>query len=567
MVLVTIWKKFSKCSLLIALAFFSYVEPASALPSEPAIPVLNNIGIVPVQWQNPDATFRFKKFQERIEQLWPEIAKSAHRFNLIHQEVSAELWSTPDGRKQLVDTYELQGFVTIAVAVKPDVMTFTTRLLSPDLTTTYLHEVETVAKSWATTAIEEHLHERLQGLLFRMINRLPVDTNITSVQGAFVTLDKGLNQNMRIGQELVINRTFVTDTHPATGAWLKFKQSKLGQAKVIEAKSQSAIAQIQSMSYEGAIKVGDGAKIDELPSRIVFKRLDETPAFEYTNESDNPIIYPKPPVTTPKVIMPMPKTQMGQLPKIIPPKVANAEDSPEEQEVEPPEQEEPEDHEEPQFVASKDAPPNLNITGAVRMWSASGPAGIKVSASLPLWLLNSFQVKYGELLDETMGWEALGRLELGDTSNGSYGGFGAGGSFFYRLHLDAPSYLQLGGRLEFYSIGVSSERYGGEDVFKIVPYGKYIDRTYLDFLGSEIEYYGYLDYSPLASGKVGLRKAKQNVSGYSGWHLKVGASMVAPNPDIWWGTELMFGNESYKIDDGTLSLSDLAISLLVGMHI
>lgn len=561
---ISVLKKFNiNLIVLIIASLFSFISHSYGQTApKNRLPVFKNLGIIPVQWQASDQSTSFRKVKSKIQEYWLKTPSESGRFQLLNVEVSSELWSSPQGRAELVQQYEIHGFLSLTATVKHDIISFTTRLLSPTLEETYLHEVETVPLSWLMSTVDKNIHDRLKDLLFRMLNRLPIDTIVTSVQGNFLTFSSGTYQNLKIGDELIVRRARIQDIHPATGAWLNFQSHKLGRVKIIDVGHNASVAQITSQSYEGAIKVGDGAKIPHIPSRIRFKRLANNMKFSHTEHS-SPILYPP-------VKKPAPPKQVVKIPKDPPPTPVKTEEAPSSTEkiavTQPSDFEEELDNDSNnKFLGLFDY---LWAAAGLRLWNASGSNAVSVSSNLPVWLLNSFTMRLGQFMTEDIGWEALGNLDIGSTSKGSFIGFGAGARAFYRLRLHDNQGLgpdiDLGAMIKYQSLGVNGERYGGEDVLKIAPFLRYEEPIYISELEETLNLFAEFDYSPIALGQVGIRGSMHRVTTYQAWHVHIGGTLASQHPgDPEWGGLLMFGNESYEMSKHTLSISDLCLAAIV----
>ena len=558
------------------------LRPSEAVSNESRINILGTIGVIPVQWigleTNTHAINKAKAFTERA---WAEIPREAQRFRVVNQEVVSELWSSPTGRQNLVRDYEIDAFMALSGKIQADVVVFSCRLLSPDLERTFLYEAETLPLVWLFNAMDETIHDRLQNLAFRMLNRLPVDVSVTSVQGAYMTLSAGLQQNLKVGETLTFYRTRVAATHPVNGAWLRFNKSKVARARVVATQNTTSVAQILSLPFEGAVKIGDGARIPDTPSRLKFKRMLQKPDFKSAN-AGSPILYPAqkkfkkkknivdeelPEVTPP----PQEGENMANIGDSLAQKVSKGSESGDQEDDQEEDQEQKEDveHETPLSYEGSSRRRNgrgtfdyMVFDAGPRLWNASGSQGVSASASLPLWLFNNFRFQGGSYVGESLGWEVTGGLEFGSTGKGSYSGFSGGGRFFLVNDMGA-SFISYGLGLSYQSIGVSSERFGGLDMLKLTPYVHYQDKVMLEDLG-KISWFVEVDFTPeampLNSGKVGTRGAKRDVSAYSAWHLYLGAIVDEKPGDIELGGQAMFGSESFTMNDQSLSISDFYLA-------
>ena len=258
-----------------------------------SLPVLKTLGVVPVQVQHVmDFPLEWQSPLKYITGNFARIVRETQRFRVLNDEVVTDLWNSASGRKELVDRFEMDAFLALAVTPKADVIHFVIRLIAPDLAENYLVEEETVSQMWLATSEESVIEGFLKDLAFRLINRLPVDVFVTSLQGPYITLSGGENQNIFPGDMVTLYDTKITSIHPANGAWLSFSQKKLGKARIIETKHLASVAEITTLSYEGALFLGSGAKIDALNSRVRFHRSAEVPLFRTTDSAV--LITPKP---------------------------------------------------------------------------------------------------------------------------------------------------------------------------------------------------------------------------------------------------------------------------------
>src|SRR5690606_5585408 len=155
---------------------------------------------------------------------------------------------------------------------KHDIATLELKLLSPEMKV-LLAESETLAAASLRQGDRRELAAKVEALVFRLFNRLPADMSVTSIQGRYVTLSGGENQNVKLDDEIVIERSYVASVHPADGTWMTFKKQEIGRARVVDVKSQTAVARLTKLTYEGSVEVGDGVKSQAIAGRAKFKRL------------------------------------------------------------------------------------------------------------------------------------------------------------------------------------------------------------------------------------------------------------------------------------------------------
>src|SRR5690606_30299549 len=135
-----------------------------------------------------------------------------------------------------------------------DAATLELKLLSPELKV-LLSENETFGAAALRQGDRAALGERVKSLVYRLFNRLPADMTVTSIQGRFVTLSGGENQNVHVNDELVIERSFIATVHPADGTWMTFKKQEVGRATVVDVKAQTAVARLTRLTYDDAVQV------------------------------------------------------------------------------------------------------------------------------------------------------------------------------------------------------------------------------------------------------------------------------------------------------------------------
>lgn len=221
---------------------------------------------------------RMSSFIRSIESGFPDVVKASKRFRIMDDELSLEARRDSKARAQLVDQFEVDAFFTLEVASRGDTIDLTARLLSPTLKI-LLQESESVDLVAMAAADAAVVRKVLEPLVFRMVNRIPYDAKVLSIQGRFVVLSGGSEQGVVVGDKVEIEDTRVNGRHPATGAWTKFTTRRLGEGKVIELKDRTAIAQLLTQSSPGAIRVGHTVKLSRLASRARFARESDGPRY------------------------------------------------------------------------------------------------------------------------------------------------------------------------------------------------------------------------------------------------------------------------------------------------
>ena len=251
-----------------------------------SLPILKTIGVIPVQVQHTmDFPLEWNKPIAFISESFSNVVRNTQRFRVLNDDVVADLWKNQAGRKDLATRFEMDAFVALTITPRDDVVRFVMRLIAPDLSENYLVEEDSISQVWLATAEDEVIENYLKDLTFRLINRIPIDVFVTSLQGPYITLSGGENQNIFPGDTITLFDTKITAVHPANGSWISYAQKRLGKARIIESKKLASVAEITSLSYEGAISLGSGAKIDALNSRIRFHRAAAQPEFRSNKAS------------------------------------------------------------------------------------------------------------------------------------------------------------------------------------------------------------------------------------------------------------------------------------------
>ncbi len=520
-------------------------SPRKASP----LPVLHYAGVIPVQWEKDEVWQDLGHVQKSIDSEFSGAVHDSKRFIIVNDELVKSLWKTPAGRKELETDYELSAFANLDVSARGDMVVLTTRLLSPRLETR-LQESDVIKRKWLVEASKDQTSAKLRDLVQRMINRLPLDAHITSVNGSYLTISAGTEQGIKSGEKFDVLSAAVESLHPANGSWLSFGTAKTGTAEIIEVKSQSSIAKITSLSYENAIKPGDGIRIDDISSRSRFARAEEAQTMASASDQGSAIIEPagsKPAIShTIPAQLPAEKTVATDVP-------AKAEEhSPSETAV---------------AEAPKDAPPATDDFTAkimpkgsemrtylgLKMWSISGSSS--ADASLPVWLVNSAGAdifrKFSDTIDFNYG------LDLG------YGPTGKGSFFGYNLHSGARWHMYLKdilpGADDVYfgllagmaSYSISGETSGGYDTTMIRLTAGVHGWARPDFIGEKIEWTGEFFYPLYYSGQFGVKGKYKDIQSGSSLAFRVGGYFGSRTPETWqYGAAFDYESSSWALTNG-----------------
>lgn len=548
-------------SLLITwLTLLGFVNGGSAkADSDPKpAPAIKYAGILPVYWQGDSSPAMARKKSD-IDEAFPKIIRESKRFAFLGDSIVQDNWSSAEGRKKLREEFELDAFLNLNITEQGDIALFTARLLSPELEN-YVSESDRIPLSWINAASKEDLTNKIRDLSFRVLNRYPIDVFVTSLQGRFLTLSAGKDQNVLEGDELDFADFTIKSQHPVDGTWLEFSSRPLGKARVVESKAQSSIAQITSLTAENAIRLGSGARVANIASRRNFRTPPKTEDVFITNEN-SPI------VSAPGQTPPKPKVE-----KAAPPKAVEPPPSRDEETMQPPM------HPAAQGGASEPVQDNENTSSDwpqelknVRFsientnWSYGGAA--KASSATPAILVNQVGGYLEFELDTqtTTMWDL--HLTAGSTKKGAYSGGTVGGEYLMSITsataiIPSLDRLLLGLRGEVTTLGVSKETFGGRDSAHIMPV-VHAQGTY--HVVDIVETFNY-DVSakiiPLNFGSAGVKGKTQALGSSMGLDIEAQVLHVNKGETVEWGGLLGYRNVSYDLPKKTLDETGFRIGLV-----
>jgi hypothetical protein len=561
-------KKFKAIRLVFGMAF-AVLSTAGMAKSQ--LPLLHNVGIVPVQWEGVgDDEGMMGDILDRVKESFPKVVRDSQRFSFLNDDLVASLWNSPEGRLDLAKQYELQGFASLTANIQGDTASFVARLISPELTI-YMSESERTPISWLTSASKADIDEKMKDLVFRLFNRLPIDMSVTSVQGEFVTLSGGEKQGVRVNDVVDVVRPFISGVHPADGTWVMFNNMKLGTAKIVDVKNRTAVARLEKLSFDNAVQVGDGVKSKDIAGRARFKRTAEAPELKDAGGSTilTPLYDGKPVkkseyeqnVSVPKL---KESAKPEARPTATPVAVQNesiagdtqAELSPEEE----PTAERSSASQLPFLESLAAIFTKVSAEAGPRLWNASGAGS--ASSALPLWIFNHFGLNVAGEIMEQVGFEAGGYAEFGPANSGSYTGFGGVGRVVYTMPTSSVPFVKAlrgGALVNADSRSAPDASYGGNDLFSFGPFGGV--EGIVPVAGSKIDWGADLNIYLLSFGRVGVNGSFANVSSGFGMGLKLDGYLVGQPKSIEWGAGLRFGNQNVGFPGGTVTISDTMLLL------
>jgi hypothetical protein len=540
----------------------SWAAEASPKKSAP-FPVLNYAGVIPVQWAKDDSWQDLGAARKMIEQEFPSAVKDSRRFSMLNDELVASMWRSPAGRKELETDYELNAFLSLDVTARGDMVILTTRLLSPRLETR-LQESDVIARRWFLETTRDQAAARLTDLVQRMINRLPVDISVTSVSGGYVTFSGGEEQGIKAGQKFDVLASQISALHPANGSWMSFASFKTGTVEIIELKSRSSIGRIVSLTHDGAIKPGQGIRVEDISGRNRFARTEEVapeqdsaPAQAATTSAAK---------ETPKSQETQPSGKPADQKLEV---AATHNPSADDKKPEPP----------------KDAPPptdnftaklmpkgsELRTWVGMRMWSISGSAS--ASAGLPLWIMNSGGAdifrKFSDTIDYNYGLD----LGYGPTKAGSFLGYNLHGGGRWHMYmkdvLPGADDVYFGLLTSLASTSVSGETSGGYSMNMLRLIIGVHGWAKPDFIGDKVEWTGELYYPLYYSGEFGVKGSYRAITSGSSLAFRIGGYVGNRPSDGWqYGAAFDYEGNSWSLEKGkTANFSVIGLSLLARRNI
>lgn len=529
------------------------------------LPIIQNVGVIPVQWDNPDeASFAFPEAKSLADSEFSNAIRASRKFRVVNDALVASQWKDAETRRELVESQELNAFFSLQVQLKSDVVVFIARLLSPSMET-YLLESSSTNRFEFKTASRGKVIGMIENLIFKMLNRIPVDAHVTSLQGRFVTISGGQLRGVEIGDRIEIVRPFIISRHPANGSWMKINTKKLGHATVVEVKTYTSVAKLEDMIAEDAIRVGDGMLVPKIKSRAKFRG-------ERLGQARNPGRVNSPVVVNPmypgdtKVKPVLPKKGDPQPAQQVNPTQQSGNQNVAEGGAEDPVVSD-DGFVSPGTDDLKDIVDMLVDYGrgaaGMRLWSYGGSA--KASAAFPLILVNHGRITFGKRMMKDIIIEASGNVNFGTTEKGSFFGFGGGARAFMTRPMKGYKNWRAGAEGQFNSMAVTSETFGGGDV---VTGGGFVgvDGPFR-LEESQIRYYAEFALFPINLGQMGAGGTKRSIQSSFQWRLTLaGTFELTPEEQRakeWaWGGQMEIDNYTYSLDGGK-SLSGSSVNFLV----
>ena len=532
---------------------------------EARLPIIQNVGVIPVQWEGSASTV---PNNDTIEQVFPTAVRSTHRFRVLGDDLVSGLWQTERGRSELRDQYEAQALMGLTVNQRDGVVSLTARLMDPALKTELL-ETETITTGWLADAKPQQIADKLESLTYRIINRLPVDVAVTSVQGQFLTLSGGTEQNIAIGDHVDLVRSNIKSLHPANGTWLEFQIKPLGTAQIVDAKSTTSVARITKQTYDNAIEVSDGARISAIASRVKFARLAANSGLKDAGRQDTVIVTP--------LYVP----GAAPIAKTVGNKLAENETGSAPEQSEAANDNYPSTDPKPSATPSSevksnenqlnvdDSSPNLwddiskeagghrlidyaSLSAGPILWRVSG-TGINGAASkFPLLLINNIGANVSRTLLFKIKNDFGAKLLSGSTANGRFSGYEGSTRIYWEEDLpvvigDIIKGWRGGGVAHLKGMSITGESFGGGDWISGGGFIGLLGSLPSGILGDRYDWSAEFALIPLTIGRVGLAGKWQQIQSAFGYHATLSATQYRPAHILAWGAGIDIGNEEQSL--------------------
>jgi hypothetical protein len=587
--------KLKKSRLLAEFIFITFLLYLQGMPSlfasgnSDVLPILHYAGVIPVQWENAASWSDLDRVKKTSNKDFSDAVKASNRFTTLNDDLVKSLWSTPAGRAELAKDYELQSFATLNMSARGDMVVMTTRLLSPKLET-YLQESDVVSRQWLINGSHDDVVKRMTDLVQRMINRLPIDAHITSVNNEFVTVSAGTYQGLSVGDEFDVIDPKIESLHPANGSWLTYTTGRSGRIKIVEAKGRSSIGKVISLTHDASIKQNHGILIESISGRKRFVRPEKEDTFVGANTDDSdPIVPPMRPdgsamakKESAKLESPKEDAAPAKPGKVVAVFPASPEKKPgtEKQgeqlatDAEKSDCQENCDEKSPDSngpsptdtILATIAPPgtDLEMYAGLRSWSIGGSASAK--SALPLWLLNSFGAQVRRPFSESIELRYGLDLAYGSTGNkGNAFGYGLNLEGLY-LHktkpIEAADRIFGGIQAEIKSMSIGGESSGGYNLTTLSLVLGMGGLTNSSMLGMKLDWIADLHYALQESGQFGVSGKRETVKSGDSMLLRfLGYGGERKKDQIQYGGGFEFGTANYHLSNST-SATHNVISIL-----
>lgn len=573
------------------------VAPTSfAVGEKSRLPMVHCLGVVPAQWTTGSTEGTdLSQAQSYVQTAFSLAVRNSRRFQVLNDDLVEGLWNSQSGRAELVGEYELDVFANLGANVLADNVVLVARILDKNLKG-LLQESTTVNRDWLAQASYDDIQGTMTDLVFKLTNRLPIDVTVTSVQGKFITISGGIAKGINKGDTLQLVRPYVASLHPANNNWLTFETEPLGSAEIVEAKEMTAVARLTMLKREGAVEIGDGARIKTIAgrTRFVAKSPAETPVA-VTETIIVPPLYasdakPIKGDSTPGAVEAGSPSQasINGTPGAILPKRETAESraypGPPTTNVPAPSGAAPSagvaaDEGSSDYLSQFYSPFAFDGVGNVvakvadrvsfqvgqTKWWYVGPGS---TGSQMVWYLpvNTVGARITREIIPQIKYGIGGGVGVGKTANlGSYFSYDSHIRLYWETDLvlagGAIQKAQAGVQGNFSGLSVNGARYGGGDWIQGGIFGGLMGQLSIP---QTVDWYGEFAIIPLTLGRVGYDGTHKSVRASFGWRLGLGGYLASVPQAIEWGAGLDYSGMNLHDSKGketglsTISVMGLA---------
>ena len=456
------------------------------------VPSIRTVGILPID--NFTQELNLKRVQ--LFSLFEKAVTESQRFRIISSSLVETMSSNSSDRAQLVNQFEIDAFLKLKIiSSKNNDIIFEITLTDTNLEP-LMFEQDSYTINYLNSISTELLEEKIKTLTFRFINRIPYDTVVTSIQGDYLTIDTGINQQVKKGDKVEIIRSFIETRHPLNGTWVKFKNLNVGTGTIEEVKDKVSIVKLISSNSE--LKIGDGVKLEQTVTRQKFSNTSST---SFNDIDKHSIVYPKPETTPepePETKEPVNKTP----PPVEPPKINTTKT----------------DDGYPLKALFHSLFNLATLEVGINSWQFE-----KVSAKVPSgFLINTFLVHTGKYIEDSIGYDINLDFGFGPTKHGNYWGASGDADIFWLKALkdiDYFSTIKVGMGIRTDNLSVSREIFGGWNDF----YFRFLLGTEndVDILnGEKLNWTVNMYFVPAILGTVGYNNSKRTLQSSNGVFLE-----------------------------------------------
>lgn len=530
------------------------------------LPVLKNVGVIPLQLGSSEY-FGLNRSIRHLKTAFPIAVRSTYRFHVLSDEIIKQMWSKPSTRRELIEDYEISAYFNLYLAVRGDAVLLIARILSPKLKP-YIQEHRTFDRMEFSRLTYDMTRKVMDDLISILVNRIPVDVSVTSVQGPYVTLSGGMSQGIHLGDTVKFKRVWIDSIHPVTNYWRTFSSIPLGTAKVIEVKAGVSIAKMQNLIRPDDIQVGDGAKIQSTISRSRYARVEKSKP----KIADDTILLP--PKINESNLIPPRKEQLAQADHLtLAGQVAS--DAPATNAEGDLDTEHTSDDQVPSSQVDAEASKSevalydrylpgsqdkIELRVGQTGWSFRGPgsSGSRLSWYLPM---NSAGVNISRRLVAKFKYQLGGDLHYGKNQEhtGSYSGYDG----FINLLYEDEWYLNYG-LLESWFVGVQGvvqgsgvkgEEFGGYDAVQGEVIAGLMGKIH--FANDEKSIYDWMleaKLSPITLGFIGYDADRRAIRSSFGWQIRNSFIQYLGTETLEWGFGWQYGSQIFLDNDAEATL-------------